>query len=67
MRSANTLLSYLPSPEFVIVGYGLSTEGWVDPILFLKTHSADVNPAPFELAKRRRAPVRTAAGAKDRG
>jgi murein DD-endopeptidase MepM/ murein hydrolase activator NlpD len=61
------LLSYVPSPEFLIVGYGLSTDGWLDPILFLKAHSADVNPAAFELAKRRRSPVRTAAGAKDRG
>ena len=60
------LLSYVPSPEFAIVGYGLSTDGWLDPIAFLKAHSADVNPAAFELAKRRRGPVRTAAGAKGR-
>jgi murein DD-endopeptidase MepM/ murein hydrolase activator NlpD len=60
------LLSYVPSPEFAIVGYGLSTDGWLDPIAFLKAHSADINPAQFELAKRRRNPPRTAAGAKDR-
>jgi murein DD-endopeptidase MepM/ murein hydrolase activator NlpD len=59
------LLSYVPSPEFLIVGYGLSTDGWLDPIAFLKAHSADVNPAAFELAKRRRGSVRTAASAKD--
>ncbi len=59
------LLSYVPSPEFAIVGYGLTTDGWLDPIAFLKAHSADVNPAAFELAKRRRGPVRTAAGAKN--
>jgi hypothetical protein len=44
----------LPSPEFAIVGYGLSTDGWSDPIAFLKAHAADTNPAPFEMAKRRR-------------
>src|SRR5262249_39597638 len=60
------LLSYVPSPEFLIVGYGLSTDGWLDPILFLKAHSADVNPAPFEPAKRRRAPAQTAAATKGR-
>ena len=54
------LLSYVPSPEFAIVGYGLSTDGWLDPIAFLKARSADSNPAAFELAKRRRSPVRAA-------
>jgi murein DD-endopeptidase MepM/ murein hydrolase activator NlpD len=47
-------LSYVPSPEFLIVGYGLSTDGWLDPIAFLKAQGADVNPAPFGPAKRRR-------------
>jgi murein DD-endopeptidase MepM/ murein hydrolase activator NlpD len=47
-------LSYVPSPDFMIVGYGLSTDGWMDPIAFLKAHGADVNPAPFGPAKRRR-------------
>jgi hypothetical protein len=47
-------LSYVPSPDFLIVGYGLSTDGWMDPIAFLKTHGAEVNPAPFEMAKVRR-------------
>ncbi len=48
------VLSYVPSPEFAIVGYGLSTDGWLDPITFLKAHGADTNPAAFEPAKRRR-------------
>ncbi len=60
-------LTYVPLPDFMIVGYGLSTDGWLDPIAFLKVHGADVHPAPFEMVKRRRDPVRTAAGAKDRG
>ena len=47
------LLAYLPSPEFAVVGYGLSTEGWLDPVAFLKTRGADANPAPFEGARRR--------------
>jgi murein DD-endopeptidase MepM/ murein hydrolase activator NlpD len=46
-------LSYVPSPEFMIVGYGLSTDGWLDPIAFLKSHGADTNPAPFGPSKRR--------------
>ena len=41
-------------PDFMIVGYGLSTDGWLDPIAFLKAHGADTNPAPFGPAKRRR-------------
>jgi hypothetical protein len=39
---------YLASPEFAIVGYGLSTEGWLDPIAFLKAHGAAATPATFE-------------------
>jgi murein DD-endopeptidase MepM/ murein hydrolase activator NlpD len=54
------LLSYVPSPEFAIVGYGLSTDGWLDPIAFLKAHGADLNPAAFEPVKRQRSPVGTA-------
>jgi murein DD-endopeptidase MepM/ murein hydrolase activator NlpD len=60
------LLSYVPSPEFAIVGYGLSTDGWLDPIAFLKSHGADTNPAAFEPAKRKRGAGRVAAGAKGR-
>ena len=29
-------LYYVPAPDFLIVGYGLSTDGWLDPIDFLK-------------------------------
>ncbi len=34
-------------PGFEIVGYGLSTEGWRDPVAFLRECGADLNPAPF--------------------
>jgi murein DD-endopeptidase MepM/ murein hydrolase activator NlpD len=34
-------------PGFAIVGYSLSTDGWLDPIEFLKEHNADTFPAPF--------------------
>lgn len=62
----SAFLSYVPSPEFAIVGYGLSTDGWLDPIAFLKAHGADTNPAAFELANRRRNQVRTGAAEKSR-
>jgi murein DD-endopeptidase MepM/ murein hydrolase activator NlpD len=45
-------LYYVPAPDFLIVGYGLSTDGWVDPIDFLKAHGAEANPAPFTRAPR---------------
>jgi murein DD-endopeptidase MepM/ murein hydrolase activator NlpD len=48
------LLSYAPLPEFMIEGYGLSTDGWADPVAFLKARGADVIPVPFGPAKRRR-------------
>ncbi|HEX3601462.1 MAG TPA: M23 family metallopeptidase [Lacipirellulaceae bacterium] len=48
-------LTYIPSPDFLIVGYGLSTDGWEDPIAFLRVHGADVNPAPFTRAPRQAA------------
>jgi hypothetical protein len=56
-------LYYVPSPEFLIVGYGLSTEGWRDPVEFLREHGAEVSPAPFSRAARSKQ-VRTAKGAK---
>jgi murein DD-endopeptidase MepM/ murein hydrolase activator NlpD len=56
-------LYYVPSPEFLIVGYGLSTEGWRDPIEFLREHGAEVAPATFFRAARSKQ-VRTAKGAK---
>lgn len=34
-------------PGFEIFGYGLSLEGWHDPVAFLRQHGADRNPAPF--------------------
>jgi murein DD-endopeptidase MepM/ murein hydrolase activator NlpD len=34
-------------PDFAIVGYALSTDGWRDPIEFLKAQNADTAPAPF--------------------
>lgn len=34
-------------PGFQIVGYGLSTDGWNDPVAFLRRYGADRNPAPF--------------------
>jgi murein DD-endopeptidase MepM/ murein hydrolase activator NlpD len=39
---AAALLRYLVSPEFAIVGYGLSTDGWMDPTAFLAAHGAEV-------------------------
>jgi hypothetical protein len=33
--------------DFAQVGYALSLEGWQDPIAFLKSHLAHVDPAPF--------------------
>jgi murein DD-endopeptidase MepM/ murein hydrolase activator NlpD len=37
----------VPAPGFLIVGYGLSTTGWLDPIDFLRQHGAEANPAAF--------------------
>ena len=37
--------------DFPIVGYGLSTNGWRDPVAFLREHNADAGPPPFKLAK----------------
>jgi len=41
-------------PGFAIVGYGLTTEGWYDPVAFLREYGADRNPAPFRAPKRAR-------------
>jgi hypothetical protein len=51
----SAILSYVQSPEFAIVGYGVSAEGWRDPTAFLKEHRADIAPAAFDAAKSRRA------------
>ena len=48
------MLGHVQSPEFAIVGYGLSAESWHDPVAFLKKHRADIAPAAFEVAKLRR-------------
>jgi murein DD-endopeptidase MepM/ murein hydrolase activator NlpD len=45
-------LCYVPAPDFLIVGYGLSTDGWLDPIDFLRVHGAEANPAAFSRAPR---------------
>ena len=37
--------------DFPIVGYGLSTDGWRDPVAFLRERHADAQPPPFKLAK----------------
>jgi len=47
------ILSYLPSPDFMIVGYGLTMDGWLDPVAFLRAQVADVNPAAFAASIRR--------------
>ena len=48
------ILSVVQPPEFSIVGYGLSTEGWHDPIAFLKEQGANTAPATFEVVERPR-------------
>jgi hypothetical protein len=42
------LLWKLRRKDFALVGYGLSTEGWRDPIEFLREQRADTQPAPFQ-------------------
>ncbi len=37
----------LERPDFPISGYALSTDGWEDPVAFLRRHQADTNPAPL--------------------
>ena len=56
-------LYYVPAPDFLIVGYGLSTDGWLDPIDFLKAARCRGDPAPFTPAPRGGG-VRSAANAK---
>jgi hypothetical protein len=50
----SAILSQIQSPEFSIVGYGLSTDGWLDPTTFLRSHGADINPAAFQHVEARR-------------
>jgi murein DD-endopeptidase MepM/ murein hydrolase activator NlpD len=37
--------------DFPIVGYGLSTDGWRDPVAFLRERGADAQPPAFKRAK----------------
>jgi murein DD-endopeptidase MepM/ murein hydrolase activator NlpD len=41
-----TVLQGWQSPEFAIVGYGLSTKGWRDPTEFLREKNAGQPPMP---------------------
>ncbi len=43
----STLLNAMPAPADFAVGYGLTTEGWLDPTDFLRLVGADVRPAPY--------------------
>lgn len=36
-------------PDFPLVGYALTTDGFEDPVQFLRRQRADTNPAPFRL------------------
>lgn len=44
--------------DFPIVGYGLSTDGWRDPVAFLREQAADAGLPPFKLAKGAKPPKR---------
>ena len=37
----------LSDRDFPLTGYALATDGWRDPIAFLREHHADTRPAPF--------------------
>ncbi|MBW3542488.1 MAG: M23 family metallopeptidase, partial [Planctomycetes bacterium] len=44
------LLWSLPTtPDFPLIGYDTSTDGWLDPVKFLRRHKADRDPAPYRL------------------
>jgi len=44
---ARVLWAVKSRPGFEIVGYGRRLEGWPDPVVFLRRHGADRNPARF--------------------
>jgi murein DD-endopeptidase MepM/ murein hydrolase activator NlpD len=44
--------------DFPIVGYGLSTEGWRDPVAFLRERQADARPPPFKFGGPAKPPKR---------
>jgi murein DD-endopeptidase MepM/ murein hydrolase activator NlpD len=45
--------------HFPIVGYGLSTDGWRDPVTFLRERDAGAWPHPFKIAKPVKPPARS--------
>lgn len=49
---ASRILWFASFPEFPIIGYDLSTNGWRDPIQTLRSFRADTNPAPYRLVAR---------------
>ena len=60
-ETSTAILARLQPADFQIIGYGLSTEGWLDPIAFLREHGAEAAPAPFETVQQRRKSARNAA------
>jgi murein DD-endopeptidase MepM/ murein hydrolase activator NlpD len=48
MIAPAALLWEIQRPDFALVGYARSTNGWRDPIRFLREHNADTNPASFK-------------------
>jgi murein DD-endopeptidase MepM/ murein hydrolase activator NlpD len=49
LRVSSELLWFAQPKDFEIVGYALTTQGWRDPVAFLREHNADTRPAPFQL------------------
>ena len=54
MIAPAALLWEIQRPGFALVGYAPSSDGWRDPIRFLRAHNADTNPAPFQPQAKRR-------------
>ena len=50
--ASSRILWFASFPEFPIIGYDLSTDGWRDPIQTLRSFHADTNPAPYQLVRR---------------
>jgi murein DD-endopeptidase MepM/ murein hydrolase activator NlpD len=46
------ILWFASFPEFAIIGYDLSTDGWRDPIQMLRSFRADTNPVPYQQRRR---------------
>ena len=49
--SAQMLWDVPSRPGFEIAGYAETTEGWLDPVAFLRKHNAARNPAPLRARK----------------